>query len=100
MKALTLKPEFAEAIVAGRKHVENPSRGRNVRGRIAIHRGGPAVSLDKRNLPIIIRFETYPVESANDALKFATRPAAEFFLASNYELADIEAGKLAVEELS
>jgi hypothetical protein len=40
MRALTLRPEFAESILAGRKHIENRSWGREVRGRIAIHRGG------------------------------------------------------------
>ncbi|GAC1467519.1 MAG: hypothetical protein NVSMB9_09210 [Isosphaeraceae bacterium] len=41
MKALTLKPPFADAVAAGRKHIEKRSWGKNVRGRIAIHRGGP-----------------------------------------------------------
>jgi hypothetical protein len=40
MRALTLKPEYAEEIAAGRKHIENCSWGKNVRGEIAIHRGG------------------------------------------------------------
>jgi hypothetical protein len=40
MKAITLKPEHANAVAAGKKRIENRSWGEHVRGRIAIHRGG------------------------------------------------------------
>ena len=41
MKAITLKPEHAGAVLRGKKRIENRSWGGNVRGVIAIHRGGP-----------------------------------------------------------
>lgn len=41
MRAITLKPEFADAIARGEKHIENRSWGSRVRGPLAIHRGGP-----------------------------------------------------------
>lgn len=44
MKALTLKPEFAELVLSGDKTIENRSWGSHVAlagQRIAIHRGGP-----------------------------------------------------------
>jgi hypothetical protein len=40
IRALTLKPQFAELVARGEKLVENRTWGQKVRGRIAIHRGG------------------------------------------------------------
>lgn len=41
MRALTLRPEYADLVLSREKRVENRSWGANVRGRIAIHQGGP-----------------------------------------------------------
>jgi len=40
MKALTIKPFWANLIINGVKKIENRSWGKNVRGDILIHQGG------------------------------------------------------------
>jgi ASCH domain len=45
MNALTLKPQYAELVVRGEKTVENRSIPLRLRGKIAIHRGGPGGAL-------------------------------------------------------
>lgn len=60
MRALTLKPEFADAVADGRKKIENRSWGASVRGRIAIHRGG-------RNGAIIALATVVDVVSTDEA---------------------------------
>ena len=62
MKALTLKPEFAEAVIYGPKRIENRSWGANVRGDIAIHRGG-------KNGAILGVVEVIEVLSPEEALQ-------------------------------
>lgn len=42
MRALSVRPEYADAIARGEKRIENRSWGRAVRGPIALHRCGRA----------------------------------------------------------
>lgn len=45
MKALTVRPEWADKIMSGEKRIENRSWGQNVRGEIAIHSGRPVMQI-------------------------------------------------------
>lgn len=71
MKCLTVREPHATNIILGRKRIEYRTWGKNVRGRIGIHRGG-------KNGAIIGTVEVVDVVARNDAYEWVLKDPIAF----------------------